>query len=429
MILSAVTYVGMSWALHPVKSPSHLETDAHEYYDIATRLLHGDYAFNPRRTPFYPLLLAGFRVLTFDKLEATQLLGSAFFSLCVPLTFLLLLRITGHYRVSVTAALLTMFWPLYIWYSSSLYSETGALTFFVALLVLLPRGSALGSEAKESAANFVLAGALLAVCMLIRPMYVFYYPFALAVLFLEESRRRAALRRALFFTAGCALLIVPWSVYSSSVAGTPVVISANGGETISGGLNPVLLAEGYRSLTEFSGRDTWTGPGKWIRPDQSGYLTKADLQLPYIDQDKLLRSRTLAWVRANPGAALSLQCAKLAYMWGFYPFELRQKQTLLGNVPTLALLFLSTFALIRFRHYVRDLSRLWSLPLFVSVVALASWGSWRFRQPGDIGLLALATLAIWSLYVEPNAIMLLSKAVASRARESMLPQHASTAGD
>jgi hypothetical protein len=31
----------------------------------------------------------------------------------------------------------------------------------------------------------------------------------------------------------------------------------------------------------------------------------------------------------------------------------------------------------------------------VTVAALISWGSWRFRQPGDLGLIVLAAAVPW----------------------------------
>jgi hypothetical protein len=37
--------------------------------------------------------------------------------------------------------------------------------------------------------------------------------------------------------------------------------------------------------------------------------------------------------------------------------------------------------------------RLLVLPVFVSCVAMISWGSWRFRLPGDVGLIAFCTTA------------------------------------
>jgi len=77
-------------------------------------------------------------------------------------------------------------------------------------------------------------------------------------------------------------------------------------------------------------------------------------------------------------------------MWGIYPFWNGRSQTLLGNVPTAVLLLMALFALVRLRGCLRSLVTIWTLPVFVSLVAILSWGSWRFRQPGDLGLILLA---------------------------------------
>jgi hypothetical protein len=39
-------------------------------------------------------------------------------------------------------------------------------------------------------------------------------------------------------------------------------------------------------------------------------------------------------------------------------------------------------------QYIRNLVRFWVLPIYVSAIALISWGSWRYRQAGDLGILA-----------------------------------------
>jgi hypothetical protein len=36
----------------------------------------------------------------------------------------------------------------------------------------------------------------------------------------------------------------------------------------------------------------------------------------------------------------------------------------------------------------------------VTVAALISWGSWRFRQPGDLGLIVLAAAVPWIIEVK-----------------------------
>jgi hypothetical protein len=120
--------------------------------------------------------------------------------------------------------------------------------------------------------------------------------------------------------------------------------------------------------------------------------------LPYFERGTLLRRRAIAWALQNPGQALRLQAAKLLYMWGFYPFWNGWRQTLLGNILTIVAVALSILSICRFGSHGRQLSRFWLLPLFTSVVALTSWGSWRFRQPGDLGLIVLSVLFINSIY-------------------------------
>ena len=54
------------------------------------------------------------------------------------------------------------------------------------------------------------------------------------------------------------------------------------------------------------------------------------------------------------------------------------------------LFLLAIATLVRLRCCLPALAPMWTLPLFVSLAAVISWGSWRFRQPGDLGLILLA---------------------------------------
>lgn len=402
LALSLSVRIGASLALGAVRAdPSLLDVDEQEYYQYAGDLLQGKYEFNSRRTLGHIAVIALYRLLTFDHFVPTQLLATAVFSLAPPLMYLLVRRITRNNLVAAIVGLLVVFWPPYIYYGNSLYSETTALPLFTAFLLLLPRGSILTTHPDGSWRRWVGCGVLLGLCMLIRPMYLMFVPLAVLIVFLEELQWKTAFRRAGILLAGCFLVVLPWSIYMSTNAGTLVLVSANGGETISGGLNPALIEQGYQTFVAPDGRITWTGPGKWLPRHESGYLTQTEEQkLPYIEQDKLLKQRTLAWIGQHPVETLYLQAAKLLYMWGFYPLRF-DKQTLLGSIPTILALVFSVASLMRFRHYSRHLCRFWILPLFVCGIALISWGSWRFRQPGDLGILTLSTLFLLSLFIQP----------------------------
>lgn len=384
-------------------SPDQLDADAREYFELAGDLLHGTYEFDARRVLGHAFILSWFRRITGDDLLALQAAVTVVFSLAAPLTYLLARRFTTQKFVAVGAGVATVFWPTFLFYGRTLYSETTALPLFLAFLVSLPAGARLaprldsGATASAPVWRWLTAGALLAACMLVRPMYLLFTPFLPFIVWLEDGRTRQTSIRVLALVLGCGLTLLPWSLYASTQAGRPILLSANGGETLSGGLNPALLDGGYREVVTPDGRRTWTGPGKWVDESASGYLSPDELALPRVERDRLLTERTLRWVVAHPGAALRLEGAKLAYMWGLHPLWNGVRQTLLGNVPILLLVAWGLVAAVRLRRSWRQLSMLWMLPWFTSVVALISWGSWRFRQPADIGLLILGALLVGSL--------------------------------
>lgn len=403
--LSAIVYLGANLAISPRTQVGMLDADEQEYYNLAGNLLHGQYQFNPRRTVGHVFLLAIVRLITFDNFLATQWVITLLFSLSAPLMYLLVRRMTRHNGLAITVGLLTIFWGPFLYYGRTLYSETIALPMFIGFLLLLPRGSVVAAPPKRPHQLALVAGMWLGLCMLVRPMYLLFAPLAIILLFIEQYDWKQALRWAIALVLGCSLVILPWSVYMTVNAGVPILISANGGETISGGLNPVLVKQGYQTYTAPDGRQSWVGPGKWLIINDNGYLSPAELQLPYAQQDRLLRERTIAWASTHPMQALYLETAKLLYLWGFYPFLNGPKQTLAGNLPTVVAVLLSLLAIVRCRHQWRQLARFWMLPVFVSLVAMVSWGSWRFRQPGDLGILLLSGVCLWSLWVKPDRLL------------------------
>jgi hypothetical protein len=180
-----------------------------------------------------------------------------------------------------------------------------------------------------------------------------------------------------------------------------ILLSANGGETLAGGLNPQLLNPAAHTTIDAHGRKAWVGPGKWLPAFQTGYLSLAEQGLPYLEQDKLLQERTVDWALRHPGDAVRLEMYKFAYMWGLYPISRSSPmQAILGNLPLIVLLALSTYFLVSTPSSRQRFVRLWILAVYVTGVGLISWGSWRFRQVGDVGLLAYCVACGWSRYSE-----------------------------
>jgi hypothetical protein len=394
-LLASVVNLAIGFAVTFRPTPAALDADELEYYTMAGDIINGSFQLHPRRSIAFPLLLAAIRCI-YDSIYVVQIIVTLLSSLAPPLLFLVARKLSGSAVIGALSGLALALWPATLFFGTSLYSETVALPVFLLFLLILPVGSRITDrEAVIGFAPAIAAGILLALATHVRTMYLLFIPFVIAIVFLEERRMRIAAYRTGLVLAAYAGAILPWSIYMTTRFSQPIIVTANGGETIAGALNPRLLQPERRQDTTLPGRSSWNGPGKWIPYTDTGYLTEEELKLPYAELDSRLRTRTLEWILRNPGDAATLQLYKLGYMWGFYSFKRNEfRQLILGNFPIIVILMSSAVAFIRSHRARAELVRLWIVPVFVTGVALISWGSWRFRQPADAALLAFCIIAI-----------------------------------
>ena len=379
-------------------TPADLDADELEYFDMATGLMNGTLQLTARRTLAFPLFVAGVRTIS-DNFLLLQAVAASFFSLSAPLLFLIVRRMTRSVAAGALAGLALALWPPVIYYGVSLYSEAMALPVFLLSLLALPPGPRTGRGRRPGDwRQIVLAGMILAFATQVRPMYLIMTPFLAIIILVEDDDWRRAARNVLIAAAAFTATTLPWTVHMTTRFHHPILITSNGGETMAGGLTPVLIEPWAQRRQLTFGRNYWIGPGKWLPAYQTGYLSKAELSLPYDQQDALLKQRAAQWARAHPDVAAYLELCKAGYMWGLYPFMKNgMAQFLFGNVPTVLLLGFSLFCFVRLPDSRRPLVRFWILPLFVTSVALISWGSWRFRQPGDAGLVAFSMVCLLTM--------------------------------
>jgi hypothetical protein len=374
-----------------------LEADEREYFEIARSIVSGTVQLTPRRSLGFPLLESAFQSVT-SNFVALQCAITVIYSLSAPLLFLLVKRLTNDARIAAVSAVALMVWPPALYYGVSLYSEAVALPLLLLALVLLPVGSRLGQASAHGYAMAFASGLFIALTTHVRPMYLLFLPVVLLILLIEERRPGTAIKRFGMALAGFGLLIAPWSLLMSARYHQAIIVTSNGGETLAGGLTPELLKiQGGRPI-QLADRKTWVGPGKWLSIEDNGYLTKAELALPYDRMDALLKERTLQWAQEHPSQAAFLEFSKLRYLWGFSSFAANDTfQTIFGAIPTIALLCLAIAFWLGIPQMRVRYPRLWLLPLFVTGVALISWGSWRFRQAGDVGLIAFCVIGVFFL--------------------------------
>ena len=371
-------------------SVENLDYDEWEYWQLSSDLLRGQFDDPGRRTLGFPIVLAALRLIA-DEFGFVQIALTFLSSAAVPLLAWFGTRITISRFVGVMAALALACWPPHLFLASSMYSEAVTLPLLLVFLVFLPRRD--GDNANRLLI-WLLCGCLLGLVAHLRTMYQLFVPFLLVILLLEGWPFRSAVARWLLIVTGFLAVVLPWSTYVSQKTGSAMLLTANGGETLAGGLNPEILRYETEELRK-ERRSAWIGPGKWLPSSQTGYLAGSENALPYTERDRLLRDRTIAWVLTNPNDAAYLTFRKLAYQWGFYPLSRSTPfQIVAGNIPSMALFLLFT-ALLAWRFEVRRLdARVWTMPVFTAGIAVISWGSWRFRHPADAMMILAVTVGL-----------------------------------
>jgi 4-amino-4-deoxy-L-arabinose transferase-like glycosyltransferase len=401
-IASLVVNIAAAFLLRSHTTVATVDADESEYWNIASQLhALGLSGIPARRTLPFPLLLATLRSIVGDNYFYVQLLVSALLALSPVLIYWLVRRQIGSETAARLASIVFLLWPPFVRYGASIYSDSIALLLFLVYLLALPLPGSAGQPALRRWLQWGLAGALLGLCLQMKPLYLLYTPIAFLLATWSEASFRRGLAAAALLTAGCIVVVAPWSVYLSAREGHFILVSANDGETLAGGLNPTLMKMDHSGVfVTAGGRSTWVGPGKWVSMDQTGYLTPQELELPYAEASALLSVRARAWVKSHPGAVAYLSARKLSYMWGIYPFWNGAAQSLFGNIPLLLLTAVAAVSLWVNRRAWRRLALFWTLPLFSSLVCLISWGSWRFRVPADAGLIILAG-TLWVTWKRP----------------------------
>lgn len=372
-----------------------LDDDEQEYWNLAGNLLSGGIDTLPaRRTLPFPLIIAALRSLVGDDYLRVQIALTVILSFAPLLVYWLVREHQRNERVARLAAVGFLLWPPFVRYGATIYSDSMALLCFLGFLIALQLAATRQEPAGAWWGRWLLAGGLLALCVQMKPLYLLYTPIAFLLALASAQGVNLRARAAILLTAGCLVVLLPWSTYLSVREGRLMLVSANDGETLAGGLNPeVLRLDGFYRSPE--NRVTWVGPGKWVNPDATGYLSRDELDLPYTQTRALLAERSMSWIESHPREVAYITTRKLLYMWGIYPVWNGIAQSVLGNFLLLPLMVAAGVALWRSRRTPLRLAMFWSLPIFCCLVACVSWGSWRFRMPGDLGLIVLtATLAV-----------------------------------
>jgi len=282
------------------------------YHKRALEILEGEWlgrGVSFHSAPLYPYLLAAVYRLFGPSIPAVfaiqSIIGAV--DVVVAATCARLAFGRGAFRL---AGICLAGWPILAYFNAELLEITFVLAAVHAMLLLLVWLRRREQRRESSPAAFhAAAGLLLGVAVLGKPNVVLFLPawFLLEARIWSRNRRWAtAARRAGAMAAGLACAVLPFTMRNLAVHQDLVLTSANGGINLYIGNNPAargvfwVPAALQGDLYENSRRQAENPLGRELKASEvSSYWQR----------------RAIAWIAAEPGAALRLAGRKLLLLW------------------------------------------------------------------------------------------------------------------
>jgi 4-amino-4-deoxy-L-arabinose transferase-like glycosyltransferase len=295
------------------------------------------------RAPGYPVFLAALHVT--QPVDAVPRRVQVAQALLGAVAVWLLATIAGRAagpRAAVIAAAVGAVYPPLIAMPAYAFSETLFSTFALAAALILQR------QRRIAAAGS--AAVLTALAALTRPMMLLFVPLAAVWLW-----RRTNVVRAAVFVAVVVACILPWTIRNHHAYGRWIAIASEGGVTFWTGNHPLARGEGDLAANPDLKRAEVA-----FRAAHPG-LTPEQLEPLYYRDG-------VAWIRANPGAWLTLVARKAFY-------------TIVPTGPSYAL------------HSPRY--RIASAAPYLLLLPFAAAGAWRWRTAARAGIGGPSPAPLW----------------------------------
>jgi 4-amino-4-deoxy-L-arabinose transferase-like glycosyltransferase len=195
--------------------------DSVDYSKAAVNLItSGEFGQTYRRSPLYPLFLAGIYALVGEQIVAVRLI-EAVLGACLALAIALLARRVGGDTVGALAGLLWGLYPMGVFIAGLVYpTQLATLLLACAMLCVVPAAKLVFAPAR-----LIGGGMLLGLTALTVPVALVTIPVMTLWMMYWHHRRR--LRLAALVLVGAALPLVPWTVRNYDVHDRLVIIDPN----------------------------------------------------------------------------------------------------------------------------------------------------------------------------------------------------------
>lgn len=363
------------------------QMDALYHHQWAGRLAAGDWIGSDVffRAPLYPYLLGLLYKLGLDGF-AVRVVQFIIGSVTVGITTAIVLRQSGRVAGIAIGLMLALYGPL-IYFEGELL-----LVVLEALLNLLMVWSLHRAVSGSSTRSWFVAGVLLSLAALTRPI-VLAVPLAVAVVLLLK-RKREALKPLCLYALGFMLLVGPVLVRNHAVGKDIVPIASQGGLNFYLGNHEG--ADGRAALAE-NFRATWTGG---LEDAQRQAEIAEGRSLKPSEVSRYWYGQAFSWITANPYNAGKLMFRKFRYFLD--PYEIPNNQDyyffskltrVFNQVPLFNFFWLGPLALLGllWNRGPQSLPASYRLvPVLLALVIVAFFVCGRFR----VSLVPL--FAIWA---------------------------------
>jgi 4-amino-4-deoxy-L-arabinose transferase-like glycosyltransferase len=392
LVVALVLRLGAGWAWQARVDGRFGFGDSESYWALARAISLGQpYQLGEARVfraPGYPLLLAPvFRAAGGEPSVMWARAESALLGTLAVGAVWWLGRSLFDARTGLAAASVAAVYPGAIAMGVVVLSEAAFCPLMLLHLILWTAAWNAGA-ARRAAVLSGSAGLAAGAATLVRPSWLLFTPFAVAIGLTVGKHRLRQLGIGACMVAGLVAAMVPWWVRNARVTGRFVPTTLEVGASLYDGLNAHATgASNMRWGDQAAARFVESQPGRAGPPDDAAQRTR-EYRL-----DRHLRAESLRWARAHPGRVAQLAVIKFARLWNFWPNEATfsvwplRLAVLITYVPVMVLAIIGAWGTI---HRGWPYVLCWLPAVYFTLLHVVFVSSIRYRQPAMLALMVLA---------------------------------------
>ena len=225
-----------------------------------------------------------------------------------------------------------------------------------------------------------------AVATLVRPSWLPFTAFAIAIALVLDSHRRRQLLIGAAMAAALAVAMLPWWIRNAQVTGRFVATSLQAGASLYDGLNP--MADGSSNMTFVPDFTAAEHTAEHAADQAGGERDTFEYRL-----DRRMHGAAVEWAKANPSRVAQLAWIKFARIWNVWPNDpsFRSWPLRLAVFFTYTpLLILGLVGIWRFSPRGWPYVLAWLPAVYLTLLHMVFVGSIRYREPAMLALTVLA---------------------------------------